>query len=538
MWPNAPAVRLESHYGDRVVPCYANRPRSVDQMLSRAANDHPNSIALADLERRRTYAELNDSAEAIASGLAARGVRPGDRVALLLDNRLEFAEAFFGIIRAGAVAVPLNIRAQGPEMSYLIAHSGAKVLIHEAHSAARLPDGPTVPLPHHRIAVGGYSVGSEPYEELRHSHHPQREPASEDDTVAILYTSGTTGRPKGAMLTNLSIVMSTMNYEYCWELTSDDRALMAVPVSHVTGLVAILLTMVRVGGTTIFMRDFKAGRFLDMAAMERMTYTILVPAMYHLCLLQTGFDAVDLSQWRIGGFGGAPMPPATIARLAAMMPWLQLVNAYGATETTSPTTLMPVGQGTLYATTVGAPVPTAEIVIMDEASQEVPVGTTGDVWIRGGHVVAGYWQDAAATKESFSAGFWNSGDVGMMTEAGYLVLLDRKKDLINRGGYKVYSVEIEGVLMQHPNVAEAAIIPLPDSVLGEKIHAVVHAKNGLPTAVELQRFCAERLSDFKVPDYFSFVDEPLPRNAAGKILKRELSRSLAAAAPAGPGGLA
>ena len=527
MWRNASALRWEGHYGDRIVRCYADRPRSVDEMLAHAAAQSPQALAFVDSERRRTYAELNVAADLVAAGLVARGVQAADRVALLLENRGEFAEAFFGILRAGAIAVPLNPRDQQPELESLLGHAEAKVVIHESHLAQRLPEARAIPSVRCRICVGAPVTGSEPFDALAATATRQQRPSvTEDSTAVILYTSGTTGQPKGAMLTNLSIVSATINYQVCWELNDQDRALMAVPVSHVTGLVAILLTMVRVRGTTLFMRDFKAARFLELAAAERMTYTLLVPAMYNLCLLQTSFDKFDLRHWRVGGYGGAPMPPATIARLAAKMPWLSLVNAYGATETTSPSTLTPIGQGPSHADKVGVPVPTAEILVVDEASREVPVGTSGDIWIRGGHVVAGYWRNDEATRASFCAGFWKSGDVGAVTEDGYLTLLDRKKDLINRGGYKVYSAEVEGVLMQHSAVAEAALIAVPDPVLGEKSHAMVYLKSGSMDPAELKGFCAERLSDYKVPDFVTFVGGPLPRNAAGKVLKRKLSLEL------------
>lgn len=527
MWHNTPAIRWEGHYGDRIVRCYSDRPRSVEDMLAHAAAECPEAVAFVDSERRRTYAELNATADLVAGGLMARGVQPGDRVALLLDNRGEFAEAFFGILRAGAIAVPLNPRDQQPELEYLIGHAEAKVLIHESHLTQRLPEATAIPSVHCRICVGAPVTGSEPFAALAEAKRSQPQSVPEDSTAVILYTSGTTGKPKGAMLTNLSIVSATMNYQICWELTDRDKGLLAVPVSHVTGLVAIMLTMVRVRGTTIFMRDFQASRFLALAAAERMTYTLLVPAMYNLCLLQTKFETFDLSHWRVGGYGGAPMPPATIARLATKMPWLRLVNAYGATETTSPSTLMPIGQGPRYPDRVGMPVPTAEILVVDEAIREVPIGTSGDILIRGSHVVAGYWRDNEATKASFCAGFWKSGDVGAVTEDGYLKLHDRKKDLINRGGYKVYSAEVESVLMQHAEVAEAAVVAVPDPVLGEKSHAVVYLKGGSMDTSNLKSFCAERLSDYKVPDFVTFVGDPLPRNAAGKVLKRKLSGVLA-----------
>ena len=526
MWRNAPAVRWEGHYGDRIVLCYAERPSTVDEMLASAAAECPDSIAFIDGERRRTFAELNAIADSIAGGLVARGVQQGDRVALLLDNCGEFEEAFFGILRAGAIAVPLNTREQQAGLEYLIGHAGIKLLIHESRLADRLPQPCATPTVQYRICVGTPVTGSEPFAALATAYAPNSKPVAEDAIATILYTSGTTGKPKGAMLTNLSIVTSVMNYQLCWELTENDRALMAAPVSHVTGLVAIMLSMVRARGTTLFMKEFKAARFLELAAAEGMTYTLLVPAMYNLCLLQANFGQYDLSRWRVGGYGGAPMPPSTIAQLARKLPWLELVNAYGATETTSPSTLMPLGEGLLRSESVGLPVPTAEIMIMNEDIREAPTGQSGEVWIRGGHVVCGYWRDEGATKEAFMAGFWKSGDVGLLTDDGYLRLLDRKRDLINRGGYKVYSAEVESVLMQHPNVAEAAVVPMPDPVLGEKSHAVVCLAGHPVDAIELQRFCMERLSDYKIPDFITFIEGPLPRNAAGKILKRELSRML------------
>jgi len=285
--------------------------------------------------------------------------------------------------------------------------------------------------------------------------------------------------------------------------------------------------MVQVRGTTIFMREFKAGTFLDLAAAQRMTYTLLMPAMYNLCLLEKRFDASELDCWRVGGYGGAPMPPATISQLAAKLPWLRLVNAYGATETTSPTTLMPLGQGISHASTVGAPVPTVDLAIMDEHGKEVPIGESGEVWIRGGNVFSGYWEDESTTKACMSGGFWKSGDIGVLTEDGFLKLLDRKKDMINRGGYKVFSAEVEAVLMEHDAVVEAAVFPISDPVLGEKSHAVVRTMRKRLDAGELRRFCADRLSDYKVPDVVTIVDNPLPRNAAGKVLKKELMSMIA-----------
>jgi acyl-CoA synthetase (AMP-forming)/AMP-acid ligase II len=522
-WPNAPAMRYEAHYGDRVVRCFTNRPKGVDQILRDTVALRPDAEALIDNGRRFTYAEFDRMVDAVAAGLIARGVQPGDRIALLLGNRAEFAFALFGAMRAGAAIVPLNTREQMPEIAFNIQDSGARLLFFEAELADRIPDAATIPTLTHKIAVGGSVAGAEAFDALTAPAAPVATPDFDEETTAvILYTSGTTGKPKGAMLTQLSMVMSALHYEYCLGMTDRDRALMAVPATHVTGLVAILLTMVRSGGATIFQTVFKAADFLALAAKERMTYTLMVPAMYNLCLLQASFDDYDLSDWRVGGYGGSPMPIATVHKLKEKLPNLQLSNIYGSTETTSPSTITPLGMVEAKIDCVGRPVPCCDIRIVDDDGVEVPRGETGEIWIAGGHVGSGYWNNPVATAANFTAGYWHSGDIGCMTDDGYIKVLDRKKDMINRAGYKVYSAEVEDVLAHHPQVGEAAVVAEPDPVLGEKTHAFVLVKEGTLTADDIKLFCRERLSDYKVPDFVTFVDQPLPRNANGKILKRAL----------------
>ncbi len=522
-WKNSPAMRYEAHYGDRVVRCFADRPGGVDQILRETVARSPAAEALVDGDRRLSYAEFDRAVDSVAAGLAARGFKPGERAALLLGNRVEFAFALFGVIRAGGVVVPLNTREQMPEIQFNIENSGASVLFFEATLADRIPAAASVPTLRHSFTVGGTAPGSAAFADLLSPAAPFAPVAvAEESTVVILYTSGTTGKPKGAMLTQMSMVMSALHYEFCLGITAKDRALMAVPATHVTGLVAILLLMVRSGGATIFQTVFKAADFLALATKERATYTLMVPAMYNLCLLQASFDAYDLSSWRLGGYGGSPMPIATVRKLAEKLPNLVLFNCYGSTETTSPSTITPPGMAEAQIETVGRPVPCADIRIVDDDGCEVPLGETGEVWIGGGHVSAGYWNNLVATEANFTAGYWHSGDIGAMTEDGYVKILDRKKDMINRAGYKVYSAEVEDVLAHHPNIGEAAVVAEPDPVLGEKTHAFVLTKGGPLTADEIKAFCRERLSDYKVPDFVTFVDQPLPRNANGKILKRAL----------------
>ena len=295
-----------------------------------------------------------------------------------------------------------------------------------------------------------------------------------------------------------------------------------MPASHVTGLVAIVAAMWRVGGAVVVVPEFKAEAFVRLLAAERIGHTLMVPAMYQLCLMSEAFARADLRAWRIGGYGGAPMPVATIEALAARVPQLTLQNAYGATETTSPVTLMPVGLTRAHADSVGVALPAAEIRVMDDSGREVAPGETGELWIGGPMVVPGYWADPQATASAFTAGFWHSGDIGSVDAEGFVRVLDRKKDMLNRGGYKVYSAEVENVLLTWPGVAEAAVIGKPCPVLGERVHAVVHAPGIDADAAALQRHCAERLADYKVPESIEWRAEPLPRNANGKVMKRLL----------------
>lgn len=342
----------------------------------------------------------------------------------------------------------------------------------------------------------------------------------------ILYTSGTTGKPKGAMLAHCNVIHSSMVFVACLQLTKADRSIAAVPLGHVTGVVANITTMARCAGTLIVMPEFKAGEYLRLASRERVTYTVMVPAMYNLCLLQPDFDSYDLSSWRIGGFGGAPMPIATIEKLATKIPRLQLANCYGATETTSPSTMMVAEFVASHIDSVGLPCPGATIIATDAEGRELPRGEIGEIWIRGASVIKGYWNNPKATADNFTGGFWHSGDLGSIDKDNFVRVFDRQKDMINRGGLKIYSAEVESVLAGHPAVVESAIVARSCPVLGERVHAIVVIRDSVERAA-LQAWCAERLSDYKVPETMELMAESLPRNANGKVIKRQLRERLA-----------
>jgi len=519
-------LRRELHYGNRVVACYAERPRNVHALLANAVARYPQNDALICDDTRWSYAQLEGEVGRVAAGLAAQGVGQGDRVAMLLGNGVPFVVVTYAAARLGAVTVPLSIRDQMPGIRHALVNSEAIALVMEAEFTDLVPPPDDTPHLKARTAVG-QAPGFDDYDSLRQSE-PLREPADvrEEDVATILYTSGTTGVPKGAMLTGLGIVHSATNFVSTMALGPTDKTVVVVPMNHVTGLVAGIHTLVCAGGSIAVMREFKAPSFLDCAAREGMTCSLMVPAMYNLCLHQADLNDYDLSAWRVGGYGGAPMPAATIERLSLALPGLGLMNAYGATETTSPATIMPADQTAARRLSVGQPMPGAEICVMDDTGCEVPVGVDGELWIRGAMVVPGYWRNPEADAREFSAGFWKSGDIGAVDADGFVHVHDRKKDMVNRGGYKVFTAQVESVLTACAGVIEAAVVAKPCPILGERVHAVLSVNPDEVSEAAVSAQCAAQLADYQCPESYTLYDTPLPRNANGKILKRQIKQEL------------
>lgn len=522
-----PTMRREALHGDRVVRCFADRPTSLLTMFARSAAARAAHDAVVCEGRRWSYAATDAQAARIAAGLAARGVTAGDRVLMIVGNRPEFVFVLLAVQRLGAIAVPVGVREQRPGLAYIANQCGARAVVFDAELAERIPDTGEAPSLALRVAVGGAGEGSLAALAAGGAALPAPATVAEDDVACILYTSGTTGHPKGAMLTQRNVVHSVLHYQACMRLAADDRSALAVPASHVTGLIAIIAAMLRVGGAIVIMPALQAAEFLRLVEAERITHTLMVPAMYNLCLLGGDIARRDLRSWRVGGYGGAPMPVATIDALAERLPELTLLNAYGATETTSPATMMPAGLTRAQADSVGVALPAADILVMDEHGRELAPGQTGELWIGGPMVVPGYWANPEATAASFTAGWWHSGDLGSVDADGFVRVFDRKKDMLNRGGYKIYSVEVENVLMAWPGMVEAAVVGKPCPVLGERVHAVLHAPGVARDDAALRRFCAERLADYKVPESFGWSEQPLPRNANGKLMKRLLRDTIA-----------
>lgn len=517
-------LRHEFHHG-RLVRAIPDRPTTISSMLDSALLRAPDRIAVVDDALRMTYLAVSDAVERTAGLFASKGVEPGSRIALLLANRADFIIAMLAAARLGAICVPMNIRQKRPETTHMLVDSGAMLLLYEADLLSEIPDAVDAPDVKHQIAIDDeariWKIAGDPGEA------PPTAPQNEDDTFCILYTSGTTGRPKGAVLTQFGVITSCMGAVAAMGLSEGEVDVITVPLSHVTGIVLNVMTVLHVAGTVVLHRAFKAKHFLEAARTEGMTYSSIVPAMLVLCLREPDFATFDLSTWRVCAFGGAPMPDSAVEALATCYPDLRLSNIYGATETTSPSVIMPADEAARRSGQVGRPMPYCDLFILDEEGHEVERGQQGEIWIGGPHVVPRYWNNEPATLNEFSGGLWRSGDIGAMDEDGFVRLYDRSKDVINRGGYKIYSVEVENVLMAHPAVIEAAVVGKPCPVLGERVHAlVVLALDGGVDAAALRQWCAERLSDYKVPDTVETTPGPLPRNANGKLLKRELRLSL------------
>lgn len=525
-----PAIRRERHFGSRVMNCFVNRPPHLAHMLAEALRLSPDGDALVCESLRLSWRELHHAATKCAAGLVASGIQPGDRVALYMGNCPEFVIAMLGCAWMGAVVVPIGVRAGSAEVAHTLLDSGALAVVCDPDMLSHLPAMAALPDLRLRFSLGGQAVaGVESFGTLmRAAPMAQPHDAAEEDVAVLLYTSGTTGHPKGSMVTQLNIAHSVMHFASANQINGDSRVALAVPVLHATGLIAQLFTGLYARCCVVLMRHFRASDFVGLVAKERITHTIMVPAMYNMCLLLPDLTAHDLSSWRFGAFGGAPMPTATIDELAARLPGLTLMNAYGATETSSPATIMPAGHTPGRRDSVGLPVTCGEIFVADEQGRELPRGEVGELWVAGPMVVPGYWGNPAATDSEFCGGYWRSGDIGCQDAEGYIRILDRKKDVINRGGYKIYGVAVENALAEHPQVVESALVGVPCPVLGERVHAHVCVRqlDHSTQVAALTSFCAERVADYAIPETWTIGTEPLPRNPNGKVMKRLLRESL------------
>ena len=472
-----------------------------------------------------TYGELDAASGQLAAGLAAAGIGPGDPVALQLPNIPQFLVAYFGILKAGGVVVPLNVMFKAPEVAFHLSDSAAKILITWAGILDQAAAGAASAGLSAVYAVGleGDSGGASPFGKLLAPADGARLAARElTDTAVIMYTSGTTGRPKGAQLTHLQLYMNADIPGRLFDIQPDDVVITVLPLFHVFGLSSILNVCVRFGCTMSLIPRFDPATVL--AAIERDRATIFegVPAMFGALLAHPDLDRYNLSSLRVAISGGASIPAPVLDAFEERFGVL-ILEGYGLTETASTTTFnRSADDRRVYS--VGKPIWGTQTEVWDDKGHPLPAGRdhVGEVVTRGLHVMKGYLHHAEATADVFTGSWFHTGDLGYFDEDGFLFIVGRIKELIIRGGYNVYPAEIEDVLHSHPAIAEAAVVGIPDERLGEEVMAVVRVRPGSAvTASDVIAFCKERLAAYKYPRVVQFRDE-LPRNALGKVLKDRL----------------
>ncbi len=498
-------------------------------ILSESAHSAPDRPAAVFAGGRLTFRELDQASDRVAASLAATGIRPGDRVALQLPNIPQFLISYFGILKAGAVVVPLNVLLTAPEVAFHLGDSEAGVLITWDGILAEAAKGAGAAGLDQIYAVGhaADSGGAIAFERLLDAAAPRLEMARREpaDTAVIIYTSGTTGRPKGAELTHLQLYMNADIPGRLFGIRPDDIAIAVLPLFHVFGLSSVLNVCVRFGCTMSLVPRFTPEAVLTAIGRDRATIFDGVPTMFADLLSYPGLDSYDLSSLRIAISGGASIPKALLDAFEERFGVL-ILEGYGLTETASTTTFnVSADERRVYS--VGKPIWGTQTQVWDDQGRPLPPGPehVGEVVTRGLHVMKGYWHNPEATAAAFAGDWLRTGDLGYFDEDGFLFIASRKKELIIRGGYNVYPSEIENVLHAHPAVAEAAVVGVPDQRLGEEVMAVVIVRPSMELLEhELVSYCRERLAAYKCPRIFRFRSE-LPKNTLGKVLKDELVRA-------------
>src|SRR5829696_9849853 len=503
----------------------------LSEPVSRSARRHPDKTALVFGDASLTYAELEERTNRLANALVARGVAPGDRVALLLFNGLEVVEAFFGCHKAGATPVPVNFRLVQDEVDYIVENSGAvgviadEPLAQRAASAAANVDGVRF-----HLAVGPAPAGAEAYEDALAAAAAD-EPSligDEDDIAFLMYTSGTTGRPKGAMLTHQNMYAQTVNWTHEVGGVSEDAVWRAgAPLFHIAG-VAGILPFLSLGGTAVIApsTEFDPGGAIEELRRHAVTHTFFVPTQWDAVCRHP--EAASLaSTLRVAIWGASPATRATLELMADVLRGVDVVSNFGQTEMCPSTTWLKGADAIRKMGSVGLPSINVDVRIVDDEMRDVPPGEVGEIVYRGPTVMKGYFRNEEATAEAFAGGWFHSGDLVRQDEDGYIFVVDRKKDMIISGGENVYPAEVETALLSHEAVADVAVVGIPHPKWVETPFAVVVRAAGTEvTEDELIEHCRAHLAGYKKPSGVAFIDQ-LPRNAGGKVLKRRLREAYA-----------
>lgn len=506
-------------------PYLARRQNWVNQ-LERHAMMQPGATALRFLGKTVTWGDLRHRVAALAGALSRRGIGFGDRVMVLMLNRTEFVESVLAVNMLGGIAVPLNFRLTAAEIAFLVGDCEARVLITESVLAPVATGVRDVePLLGTIIVAGGAGDDSVlGYEDLIDEPGAPHELVDipNDSPALIMYTSGTTGRPRGAVLTHTNLTGQTMTglYTNGADINSD-VGFIGVPFFHIAGIGNMLTGMLLGTPTVIYpLGAFEPGQLLDVLAEEKVTGIFLVPAQWQAVCAEQRARPRDL-RLRVISWGAAPAPDALLREMSATFPGAQILAAFGQTEM-SPVTCMLLGEDAIRKRgSVGKVIPTVAARVVDENMNDVPVGEVGEIVYRAPTLMSGYWNNPEATAEAFAGGWFHSGDLVRMDADGYVWVVDRKKDMIISGGENIYCAEVENVLASHPSIVEVAVIGRSHDKWGEVPIAVAAVAGERLLLEELDEFLTERLARYKHPKALEIVDA-LPRNPAGKVLKTEL----------------
>jgi feruloyl-CoA synthase len=495
---------------------------NLSEMLDSNARKNPNKDCLRVQGKGYSYQVIKELAEKAAGLFQSQGLKKGDRAAIMSQNTPGFVIAFYGILKAGGAAVPVNHKLMKPEVEFILENSGSKVFLFDgslAENAAKI-ESPAL-----KISLDSPAKGFPHFESLLESA-PSFVPVEidADDLAELLYTSGTTGKPKGCMHTHRTVLMAGITGALAIKLDEDDRLLMAMPIWHSSPLNNWFGGTQYVGGTTVMIREYHPLHFLQAIQQEKCTVYFGAPISYIMPIqMIPNFDAFDLSSMRAWIYGGGPIAADTADMIMKKYKSDQFYQVYGMTESGPTGTTLPPKDQVRKSGSIGKTgLPGCDVIVMKSSSEEAKPGEVGEIWLKAESMMKGYYRDPKATAEAFSGRWYKTGDMARVDEDGYLFMADRLKDMIVTGGENVYSKEVEDAITGHPDVVEAAVIALPHPEWGETVGAIIVAAKGKRLDEDaLRAFLADKIAKYKIPRAFRFV-ESLPHTPSGKVMKYKL----------------
>lgn len=514
-----------------------SRQMLLGEMLARNARKHPDLEGIIFKDQRITYRELDERVNRLAQALLSQGLKKGDTVGLLMPNRREMVEIFFAAARIGAISVPVNIRLAPKEIAYILNNAEVKLLFLSEGFRAGM-EAVRRELPQIRDYVLVDRTGNGPYQDYERflaagSSTDPHIRLQDDDEAFLIYTAGTTGRPKGAILSHKNLIVNAMTIDrenaYAHPRKGDlpflpPKVLSITPFFHVAGIVGVIKTMVMMVPMVIM--DFEALALLKTIEKEKITFLFLVPAMWQMVMYHPDFKKYDVTSLRTAAYGADITRNALKEQILSAFPNAALYEAFGQTEMTATAVYMKHQDALRKEGSVGLPLCNVEARVVNEQMEDVGVNAVGEIVYRGPGLFKGYYKNPEETEKAFEGGWFHSGDLVRRDEEGFIYVVDRKKDMIISGGENIYSAEVEAVLLTHPKIREAAVVGMPDPKWGEAVKAFLVMEPGQSlTEEEVSQFCLENLARYKRPKAIEFLSS-LPRSATGKVLKRELRTGL------------